>query len=76
MKGTNCSVCENTMECKSADECINEAEPFCYNCNHFYGDDECNNCVYYEKEPKNHYGDGTCYYNGVFNCTGCGECND
>lgn len=29
-----------------------------------------------EKEPKNHYGDGTCYYNGVFDCTGCGECND
>ena len=29
-----------------------------------------------EKENKNHYGDGTCYYNGVFKCTGCGECND
>lgn len=29
-----------------------------------------------EKENKNHYGDGTCYYNGVFECTGCGECND
>lgn len=26
--------------------------------------------------PKNHYGDRTCYYNGVFECTGCGECND
>jgi len=25
---------------------------------------------------KNHYGDGTCYYNGVFPCNGCGECND
>ena len=24
---------------------------------------------------KNHYGDGTCYYNGVFECNGCGECN-
>ena len=31
-----------------------------------------------KKEDKelNHYGDGTCYYNGVFNCVGCGECND
>ena len=23
---------------------------FCYDCNHFYGDDECNNCVYYGEE--------------------------
>ena len=22
---------------------------FCYDCNHDYGDDECNNCTYYEK---------------------------
>lgn len=22
---------------------------FCYDCSHFYGDDECNNCTYYEK---------------------------
>ena len=28
------------------------------------------------EQPKNHYGDGTCYYNGVFTCNGCGECND
>lgn len=28
------------------------------------------------KKTKNHYGDGTCYYNGVFPCNGCGECND
>lgn len=29
-----------------------------------------------KKENKNHYGDGTCYYNGVFDCINCGECND
>lgn len=29
-----------------------------------------------KKKPKNHYGDGTCYYNGVFPCNSCGECND
>lgn len=23
---------------------------FCYDCNHFYGDDECNNCDYYDGE--------------------------
>ena len=21
---------------------------FCYDCNYFYGDDECNNCIYYD----------------------------
>lgn len=25
---------------------------------------------------KHHYSDDTCYYNGVFSCIGCGECND
>lgn len=29
-----------------------------------------------KKENKNHYGDGTCYYNGVIPCNGCGECNE
>ena len=37
-------------------------------------------CIVFEipediKPSKNHYGDGTCYYNGVFPCDGCGECD-
>lgn len=34
------------------------------------------NQLYFEEKTKNHYGDGTCYYNGVIPCNGCGECND
>lgn len=36
----------------------------------------CDEFIAHHTQPKNHYGDGTCYYNGVFPCNGCGECND
>lgn len=36
-------------EFKSEKEMKGEDYSFCYYCNYFYGDDECNNCVYYKK---------------------------
>ena len=29
-------------------ECKGEDYTFCYDCNHFYGDAACNNCIYFK----------------------------
>lgn len=34
----------------SEKEAKGEEYSFCYYCNHFYGDDCCKNCVYYDED--------------------------
>lgn len=41
---------EVSIEFKNEKETKSEEYTFCSNCNHHYGDNECNNCTYYDVE--------------------------
>lgn len=47
-EGVNCNTCDNYNTCDG--KCINPSPAFCSDCNYHYGDNECNNCVYYDSE--------------------------